>query len=157
MKPKRKRKKRRSKLLKFKRCAWTVIVVRKMLRTKYRKRKLAALNRSLFSGLCYQSSPRGYDSSSYDSYSQRSMNFLILIFFGNFWLDEKSPRPKKEKDQVSDYNDSRMKEVPRSSTTKIVEFRNFSNIIVKRKKKKRKIQKITLEYLKQCVFFRSAK
>ena len=67
------------------------------------------------------------------------------------------PDQKKEKDQVSDYNDSRMKEVPRSSTTKIVEFRNFSNIIVKRKKKKRKIQKITLEYLKQCVFFKSSK
>ena len=72
-------------------------------------------------------------------------------------LEEKSPRPKKEKDQDSDYNDFRLKEVSRSSTTKIVEFRNFSNIIVKRKKKKRKNQKITLEYLKQCVFFRSAK
>ena len=70
-------------------------------------------------------------------------------------IEEKSPRPKKDPD--SDYNDSRLKEAQMSSTTKIVEFRNFSNIIVKRKKKKRKIQKITLEYLKQCVFFRSAK
>ena len=72
-------------------------------------------------------------------------------------IEEKSPRPKKDPD--SDYNDSRsrLKEAQMSSNTKIVEFRNFSNIIVKRKKKKRKIQKITLEYLKQCVFFRSAK
>ena len=75
MKPKHKRKKRKPKLLRFKRCAWTVIVVRKMLRMKYRKRKLAALNRSVFSGLCYQSSPRGYDSSGYDNYSQQSMSF----------------------------------------------------------------------------------
>ena len=164
VKPKYKRKKRKSKLLRFKKCAWTIIVVRKLLRSRYRKRKLAALNRSLYSGLCYQSSPREqYDndsSGSCDILSQRSMGFefwKFLFHFFNFCQGEKSSRQKKGKDHDSDCNDSMLKEVPRSSTTKIVEFSNFTNIVVKRKKKKRKIQKITLEYLKQCVFFRSAK
>ena len=93
----------------------------------------------------------------YTRFRRKKVRFLDIILFTNFILEEKSPTAKKGKDQDFDSTDSRLKEDPRSSTTKIVEFRNFSNIFVKRKKKKKTIQKITLEYLKQCVFFRSGK
>ena len=104
IKPKHKRKKRKSKLMRFKRCVWAVTVVRKMLRTRYRKRKLLALNRSLYFGLGYQSSPRGYGNDSsrlYDSSSQKSIKSFKIFFFLQILFKRKSlPEPKRRKTRI---------------------------------------------------------
>ena len=62
MKPKYRKKKKKSKLRKFKRCAGAVIAIRKMLRARYRKRKMKNFSKSLISGLCFQSPDLGNDS-----------------------------------------------------------------------------------------------
>ena len=56
------KKKKKSKIRKFKRSARAVIAVRKMLRAKYRKRKMRNFSRSLYTGLCFQLSDLGNDS-----------------------------------------------------------------------------------------------
>ena len=62
LKPKYKKKKRKSKLRKFKRCSFVVVAVRKMLRARYRKRKMKNFSKSLLSGLCFQTPDLGTDS-----------------------------------------------------------------------------------------------
>ena len=47
------------------------------------------------------------------------------------------------------------KSVQAAKTTKVGNYRNFSNLIAKKKKKQREVPKITLQYLKQCVFLKS--
>ena len=77
MKPKYK-KKRKPKFRKFKRCVKAVIAIRKMLKAKYRKRKLRNLSKSLYSGLCFQTSDPGTDSG-YETSRNKSMYFVFPI------------------------------------------------------------------------------
>ena len=67
---------------------------------------------------------------------------------------------KKTKSIIKKENDfypqgDKFKSVQAAQTTKVGNYRNFSNLIAKKKKKQREVPKITLQYLKQCVFFKS--
>ena len=159
LKPKYKKKKRKSKLRKFKRCSFVVVAVRKMLRARYRKRKMKNFSKSLLSGLCFQTPDLGTDSG-YETAGQKGNN-VTLGKQNLFQIIAVKQSKKKSKKAISkrvsdsDPQGEIFKGMDNFSTKKGSEYRNFSNIIPRKRKKQREVPKITLQYLKQCVLFTS--